>query len=131
MHLAALVVALLAVVQGNSDMQGKLFAGTWTANLAKSRLAPGSDFRSVTLEITIAGDAMTMASEIVNTAGRTQRAAETFRTDGTGTAGTLNPGVILMAKWLKNRGGRRDRRESCTKDSLRAPRYSAVSALML
>jgi hypothetical protein len=41
-----------------------------------------------------------MASEIVTTSGDTQRAAETFRTDGIETPATLTPGVTLIARWL-------------------------------
>jgi len=80
--------------------QGNPFVGTWTADLTKSRLHPSSKFQSVTLQIGVAGDTMTMASEIVTASGQTQRAAETFQTDGTETAGTLSAGVTLIAKWL-------------------------------
>jgi len=80
--------------------QGNPFVGTWTADLPKSRLHPSSQFQSVTLQIGVAGDTMTMASVIVDASGQTQRAAETFRTDGTETPGTLSAGVTLMAKWL-------------------------------
>jgi hypothetical protein len=76
------------------------FVGTWIANLPHSKLHPSSQFQSVTLQIAVGGDTMTMASEIVNTSGHTQHAAETFRTDGRETPGTLSAGVTLMAKWL-------------------------------
>jgi hypothetical protein len=106
--LAAAVVGLqsgrLAAHPGQASAPaaapGGLFVGTWIANLAKSKLHPSSQYQSVILQIGVAGDTMTMASEIVNASGQTQRAAETFRTDGTETPGTLNPGITLMAKWL-------------------------------
>lgn len=41
-----------------------------------------------------------MASEFINASGGTQRAAETFRTDGTETPGTLTPGVTHVARWI-------------------------------
>jgi len=76
------------------------FAGTWQANLAKSRLDPSMAFRSIVLEISVADERITMKSEIVDATGRTQRASETFRTDGVETPGTLRAGITLMAKWL-------------------------------
>jgi hypothetical protein len=56
----------------------------------------------VTLEITVAGDTVTMASDIVK-ANAKLRVAETFRTDGIPTPGTLNPGIVLMARWVGSR----------------------------
>jgi hypothetical protein len=57
-------------------------------------------YRSVTFEITVSGDNITMASRLVDEMGKEQRAAETFRTDGTETRGTLSPGVTHVARWL-------------------------------
>jgi hypothetical protein len=76
------------------------FAGSWIANFSKSRLHPNFKYRSVTLEIAVSGDSVTMASRLVDEAGAEQRAAETFRTDGTETPGTLTPGVTHVARWL-------------------------------
>jgi hypothetical protein len=76
------------------------FVGHWTANLSKSKLHPTFQFRSVTLEIAVAGDTVTMASGLVNATGQEQHAAETFRTDGTETPGTLSSGVVLVARWV-------------------------------
>jgi hypothetical protein len=76
------------------------FTGTWTANLSQSKLHPSFQYKSVTLEIAVGSDTVTMASELVSDTGQKQRAAETFRTDGTETPGTINPGVGLVAKWL-------------------------------
>jgi hypothetical protein len=102
MHWAAFLFALVTAGLASQavPVQGNLFVGTWTANLAKSRLHSSSQYQRVTLQISVAGNTVTMASEIVNPSGQTQRAAETFRTDGTETAGTLSAGVTLMAKWL-------------------------------
>jgi hypothetical protein len=99
MPYAALLAALLSAVQGSAAAQSPL-VGSWTANLAKSKLHPGAEYQSVSLQISVSADTITMASEIVTTSGQTQRAAETFRTDGKETPGTLTPAVALMAKWL-------------------------------
>jgi ketosteroid isomerase-like protein len=89
-----------AVASHASPLPESPLVGNWTANMAKSKLDPPGQFRSATLQIAVAGDAMTMASELVDGSGQTRRVAETFRTDGTETPGTLNPGVTLMARWL-------------------------------
>ncbi len=99
MHTAAFVLALFAFVQVGPGAASP-FVGSWTANLSKSKPAPEFKVQSVTLQIAVAGDTLTMATEIVSASGQKQRLAETFRTDGTETPGTLNPGVVLMAKWL-------------------------------
>src|ERR1700674_3877915 len=43
---------------------------------------------------------LTMATELVSASGQRQRAAETFRTDGTESPGTLTPCVFLVARWV-------------------------------
>lgn len=83
-----------------APMKDHPFVGSWVANFSKSKLAPIFQYRSVTLEISVAGDNVTMASRLVDEAGKEQRAAETFRTDGTETSGTLSPGVTHIARWL-------------------------------
>jgi hypothetical protein len=95
---AALLVTLLALIQAAPQAQNP-FVGTWTANIPKSKLHPSFQFQDVTLRISVAGDTVTLASELTS-AGQTQRAAETFRTDGTETPGTLTAGVTHVARWL-------------------------------
>src|SRR5262245_13043200 len=99
------MLAVLAVVAGaasriHSQGADHPFAGSWTANMQKSKLSPSFDAASITLRIDLAGDSRTMASRLVSSTGREQRAAETFRTDGTVTPGTLSPNVTLVARWL-------------------------------
>ena len=100
------VLFALVMVIGVADRQSappaadSPFVGEWTANLAKSKQDPNYQFQRVTLRIAVAGETATMASELVNASGETQKAAETFRTDGTETPGTLNPGVTLVARWV-------------------------------
>jgi hypothetical protein len=99
MWCAAFLLVLSTVLHGNQGAVSP-FVGTWLANVAKSKLHPGFQFESVTLEIAVAHDTVTMTSELVNASGQKQRAAETFRTDGTETAGTLTPGVTHIARWV-------------------------------
>lgn len=96
----------LVPVMGVADRQSappvadSPFVGEWTANLAKSKQDPNHQFQRVTLRITVDVETATMASDLVNASGQAQKAAETFRTDGTETPGTLNPGVTLVARWV-------------------------------
>ena len=98
MFRGALLIALLGCA-GGVDAQEHPFAGHWTANIGKSRLSPSYPFQSGTLDVSVAADTITMASVVIN-AGKEQRAAETFRTDGTETSGTINRDVRLVAKFL-------------------------------
>ena len=83
-----------------AERQSSPFVGTWTADISKSKLDPKYAFESATLHIGVAGDTVTMASELVNASGQKQHATETFRTDGTETPGTLTPGVTHIARWV-------------------------------
>ncbi len=96
---AAFLLAMLTLVQAGPGTENP-FVGSWTANLSKSKLHPSFQYRSVTLEIAVAGDTVTMASELVDGSGLKQRVAETFRTDGMATPGALSPGVVHVARWV-------------------------------
>lgn len=76
------------------------FVGTWTANLSRSKLHPNYQIQRATLQFEVAGDTVTVSSAVVLASGQEQRGAETFQTDGTERPGTLNPGIVLTAKWI-------------------------------
>jgi hypothetical protein len=116
MSSATLVLALMAAVSASEirvgsqgpdrevrqerSVRDQPLVGEWTANIAKSRLSPDHAFKSAILRVELSDDSMTMSSHLIFVSGQEQRAAETFRTDGTETPGTLTPGVTLVAKWL-------------------------------
>jgi hypothetical protein len=83
-----------------APMKDHPFVGSWVANFSKSKLHPSFQYRSVTLEIAVSGENVTMTGTLVDEAGREQRAAETLRTDGTESPGILTPGVTHIARWL-------------------------------
>lgn len=97
---ATLLFALLTLVQAGAQGTQNPFVGTWTANLSKSRVDPRAVFESATLQITVSDDTVTLAQERVYASGKKQTGAETFRTDGTETPGTLSPGVSHVARWV-------------------------------
>jgi hypothetical protein len=103
-----LLIVLLLTVGGVLDGQLRKeapvrenpFVGRWIANLSKSRPHPDFKFQRVTLQIDVAGDTVKMASVVVDPNGKERRAAETFRSDGTETPGTLTPGVTHIARFV-------------------------------
>ncbi len=99
MHSTALLFVVLMLVQGSSAARNAL-EGSRAANFEKSRLHPSFQFQRATLHIRLGPGTATLSSELVSQSGQTVRGAETFRTDGTETAGTLSPGVTLFASWV-------------------------------
>ena len=92
MHLLPLLLVLLGQAPANDP-----FTGTWVANIAKSRLA--RPLEGATVRIAVSGDTVTMSASYVM-AGKELKAAETFRSDGKETPGTLTPGTMLASKFV-------------------------------
>jgi hypothetical protein len=97
---AAFLALLLATSSGPAPASGNPFVGEWVANISRSRQSPDYRFQAATLRISVDGETVTMASRLVDPSGEQREAAETFRTDGTETPGTLTPGIVLAARWL-------------------------------
>lgn len=104
MLLLVLVVTVAVVLDSQLSKEAPVsenpFVGSWIANLSKSRPHPDFKVQRVTLQIDVAGDTVKMASVVVDPTGQEQRAAETFRSDGTETPGTLTPGVTHIARFV-------------------------------
>jgi hypothetical protein len=103
--LLVLLVPALAAGQTATDP----FTGEWVGNISKSRLSPAMPLESVTLRIAVTGDTMTdgamrdgtvSMSATALVAGKELRDAETLRVDGSEKPGTLNPGIMLAAKFV-------------------------------
>src|SRR5262249_51893061 len=113
----AVVFVLLTVfgasrLQPASQPEGVGFPGIWVLNPAKSKLPPNYPYRSMTLQVAVVFDTVTIGGSFVTTAGQTQLATELFHVDGKEHPGTLNPGVVLTARWIDARtletGGKKD-----------------------
>ena len=76
------------------------FVGSWTANLAESRLDPKLQLEGASMTISVKGNSVTISSAVTLPSGDTQQGTETLRADGTETAGTLTPGVVHIANWV-------------------------------
>ena len=112
------VVFVLLMVFGASTLQpapnpeGSVFSGTWVLNREKSKLPSGYPYRSMTLQFAVVFDTVTIGGRFVTTTGQTQTATELFHMDGKEHPGTLNPGVVITARWIDARtletGGKKD-----------------------
>jgi hypothetical protein len=96
--------ALLIGTQATSEStnQNSLFAGDWTANIAKSKRHPKFEFQSSTLRFVFKATAVTITGGVVFD-GKEQVHSETFRTDGTETPASISPGVVVSARWASPR----------------------------
>jgi hypothetical protein len=79
------------------------FAGTWTANLAKSKRHPANPFTAATLEVDVTGDAVTIAHVMISDSGREDRGRNTFLADGLEHLSAGTQGYALMARWSSPR----------------------------
>lgn len=95
---AALLVLLVPVVAAGQTATDP-FTGEWVGNISKSRLSPAMPLEIVTLRIAVSGDTVSMSAAAL-VAGKELKDAETFRVDGSKKPGTLNPGIMLAAKFV-------------------------------
>ncbi len=75
-------------------------AGSWSADLSRSRLDPKMPFKGIDITIGVTGNAVTVASSLVMPNGAKLQERETFRADGTETAATQYKGVTHVANWI-------------------------------
>jgi len=85
-----------------ADAQGAKnpLAGSWSADLSRSRLDPKIPFKEISITIGVTGNAVTVASSLVMPNGAHIQERETFRADGTETAATQYTGVAHVATWI-------------------------------
>ena len=85
------------------------FAGTWTANLAKSQRHVNHQFHSATLRFEVSDDAVTLAQAGVNSSGKQESATQTFYPDGQERPLSLStgsgqaeqmPNITVVSKWV-------------------------------
>jgi len=80
------------------------FAGTWAADLSRSKQNMEMPLRSVVIEVSIAGDTVSIADHHVYASGKEQKGTHTFLADGEERpfdAPALGTGVTLVATWTK------------------------------
>ena len=85
---------LAAFVQGT-----RLFAGAWTADLAKSQRHPANQFQSATIVFDVDGDDLRMSDLVVDEAGREEPHVNTIRADGRARVAEPRRGYTVRARW--------------------------------
>src|SRR5262245_15583491 len=114
-----LLAALLAIAQ-SASLPGAALAGTWTADMARSRFHASLNVRSRLLRTGITDNTVTITDSIVNAAGQEiGQGTTTFQVDGQPHPhDELLPGLMVVATWqsarrlettLTRRTGRVDR----------------------
>jgi len=101
--LCALLFGSLGIAFSQSEQPGSALAGIWASNLSKSQLPANYQYRSLTLQFAFVLDTVTVGSTFVQASGQQASATELFHLDGKSHPGTLNPGVIVSAKWASPR----------------------------
>ena len=79
------------------------FAGSWTANVAKSKQHPANPVRSATVQISVAGDTVTLDDVVIDAAGREERHRNTLYTDGKEHRSDYGNGYVIRATWRRSR----------------------------
>jgi hypothetical protein len=88
---------LKAHVESAAASAGHPFAGTWTADVSRSKRHPANQFRRATLQVTLDGDTVTITHVAVDAAGREEQGTSTVRVDDVEHPGT--GGHALVARW--------------------------------
>ena len=101
MRIPLLIVAALCFAQ--TDWPGAQFVGSWSSNLSKSQVPASYQYRRLVLQFAIVLDTITVGSTFVLSSGQEVSATELFHPDGKQHPGTLNPGVMISAKWADSR----------------------------
>jgi hypothetical protein len=97
----ACLIAAAALV-GFTGAQENPFAGTWVANMEKSKPHPDYPLRAITLRISVAGDTVTMEDEHIHASGKEISRTQAFQVDGKERpfeAPSVGSGVTVVAQW--------------------------------
>jgi hypothetical protein len=76
------------------------FAGTWKANLSKSKQHPNHLFKSATLHFEVSKDGVSLTYAGVNMAGEKESGTTKLRPDGKEHSIAEAPGVLEVTKWV-------------------------------
>jgi hypothetical protein len=75
------------------------FAGSWSADLSRSRLDPRLALKGADITFSVTGNVITLASSVILPGGQTIDERDTLRADGTETA-AATPGAVHVANWV-------------------------------
>jgi hypothetical protein len=101
--LVATILSMLGVFVFDGEHQqaaSSPLAGSWSADMSRSRLDPKMPFKEIDLTIGVTGNAITVRSSLVMPNGAKIQERETFRADGIEAAATQYQGVAHVANWI-------------------------------
>jgi hypothetical protein len=104
--LGATIVWLGLALAVSGHAQNHPFAGRWVADMSKSKPHPDYPLTAVTVDISVAGDMVTIADTHVDGSGKETQGTHSFRADGREhpfEAPAIGPGVALKATWVSPR----------------------------
>ncbi|HXG64357.1 MAG TPA: hypothetical protein VNO70_04570 [Blastocatellia bacterium] len=90
----------LALSQTDAKTKSNPFAGTWKANLSKSKQHPNHRFQSATIRFEVADDVVLLIFTGINMAGEKESGTRKLRPDGKEYPVAAAPGVVEVAKWV-------------------------------
>jgi hypothetical protein len=72
-------------------------AGSWIANIEKSRRHENHRFASASMQFAIADDEVRLSYEGINAAGKSERSEQVLRADGLAHDHPLAPGIVVTS----------------------------------
>ena len=97
MRCCVFLVAALCLAQ--TKQPGAALLGSWVSNFSRSQLPANFQYHRLKLQFATMLDTITVGSTFVLLSGQEVTATELFHLDGKLHPGTLNPGVMISAKW--------------------------------
>ena len=100
--LVVLLTGLVAVprVADPQSSEKSPFAGTWVANIAKSKRHPNHQFQSATMEFAVDGNTVTLRHGGVNAGGRQESGTVVLEADGKEHPVPEAPGITVVTRWV-------------------------------
>ena len=103
--LAFLAVTALLIVAGAAPAavfnEPSPLAGTWKANISKSKRHPNHLFKSATLRFDVSKDVVTLSFTGENMSGMEEKGTTTFHPDGKEHPLEGLPGAVEISRWLR------------------------------
>lgn len=100
--IAAAASPALSQKSGADTKTKNPFAGTWKANLSKSKQHVNHQFQSATLRFEISGDAVSLTFTGVNMSGQQESGTRKLRADGKEYPIAEAPGAVEVVRWVNS-----------------------------
>jgi hypothetical protein len=104
---AAVVALSLGASDGSAQVPASMdnaFVGSWTADLAQSKLRPNSHITSATLVFSVTPEAVSITDSVIDGGQQVGHGTTVFQTDGKEHPhDELAPGMMVVALWRSSR----------------------------